>query len=37
MDQVKDFTAVFGGDTLTHNLFFFNFPPSSQLILPLSL
>lgn len=22
MDQVRDFTAVFGGDTLRHNLFF---------------
>ncbi|CAF96385.1 unnamed protein product [Tetraodon nigroviridis] len=35
MDQVPDFTAAFGGDTLRHNLFFlFNFAPSSQLILP---
>lgn len=34
-DQVRDFTAVFGGDTLRHNLIFlFNFPPSSQLIPP---
>lgn len=38
MDQVPDFTAAFGGDTLRHNLFFlFNFAPSSQLIPPLLL